>query len=81
MTGMKTIHFPTFFQRLLDRFSSGIIASVLTMSHFVDRFGNDPSMQGAIVSTFNGGCFFGAAGAGWCVEHDHFKFRYSDTLL
>ncbi|KAJ4497443.1 sugar transporter [Lentinula lateritia] len=43
----------------------GIIASVLTMSRFETRFGADPSIQGAIVSTFSGGCFFGAAIAGW----------------
>lgn len=33
---------------------SGIIASVLTMSRFETRFGADPSIQGAIVSTFSG---------------------------
>ncbi|KAJ3755671.1 sugar transporter [Lentinula raphanica] len=43
----------------------GIIASVLTMSRFEARFSANPSIQGAIVSTFSGGCFFGAAIAGW----------------
>ncbi|KAF8896597.1 sugar transporter, partial [Infundibulicybe gibba] len=47
---------------------SGIIASVITMSHYLDRFGDDPSIKGAVVSTFNGGCFFGAAGAGWAND-------------
>ncbi|KAF5386507.1 hypothetical protein D9757_005857 [Collybiopsis confluens] len=46
-------------------YDSGIIASVLTMSHFEKRFGADPSIQGAVVSTFSGGAFFGAATAGW----------------
>ncbi|KAJ3892127.1 sugar transporter [Lentinula edodes] len=46
-------------------YDSGIIASVLTMSRFETRFSADPSIQGAIVSTFSGGCFFGAAIAGW----------------
>ncbi|KIK56699.1 hypothetical protein GYMLUDRAFT_47000 [Collybiopsis luxurians FD-317 M1] len=46
-------------------YDSGIIASVLTMSHFEARFSKRPSIQGAVVSTFSGGCFFGAAVAGW----------------
>ncbi|KAG7089023.1 hypothetical protein E1B28_010734 [Marasmius oreades] len=46
-------------------YDSGIIASVLDMKHFTAKFGNDPDINGAIVSTFNGGCFFGAAAAGW----------------
>ncbi|KAF9259393.1 sugar transporter, partial [Marasmius fiardii PR-910] len=45
--------------------NSGIIASVLDIKHFNAKFGNDPDIDGAIVSTFNGGCFFGAAAAGW----------------
>ncbi|KAF5327163.1 hypothetical protein D9619_004540 [Psilocybe cf. subviscida] len=35
------------------------------MKHYIAHFGNDPDIQGAVVSTFNGGCFFGAAIAGW----------------
>jgi sugar porter (SP) family MFS transporter len=46
-------------------YDSGIISSVLTMKHYIAHFGNDPDIQGAVVSTFNGGCFFGAAAAGW----------------
>ncbi|KAF9007615.1 general substrate transporter [Cyathus striatus] len=38
---------------------------VITMNRYIDRFGDDPSIKGAVVSTFNGGCFFGAMGAGW----------------
>ncbi|KAH9481570.1 High-affinity glucose transporter [Psilocybe cubensis] len=38
------------------------------MDHYVAHFGDDPSIKGAIVSTFNGGCFFGAAGAGWAND-------------
>ncbi|KAG6862033.1 hypothetical protein C0995_008221 [Termitomyces sp. Mi166 len=45
--------------------SLGIIASVITMQHYTAHFTDDPSLQGAVVSTFNGGCFFGAMGAGW----------------
>lgn len=37
------------------------------MDRYTDRFGTDPDIRGAVVSTFNGGCFFGAAGAGWYV--------------
>ncbi|TFK40034.1 sugar transporter [Crucibulum laeve] len=57
-------------------YDSGIIASVLTMKHYVAHFGNDPSIQGAVVSTFNGGCFFGAAGAGWSND----KFGRKRTI-
>jgi len=46
-------------------YDSGIIASVITMKHYNAHFTNDPSIQGAVVSTFNGGCFFGSAAAGW----------------
>ncbi|KAF9485224.1 general substrate transporter [Pholiota conissans] len=46
-------------------YDSGIISSVITMTHYIDHFGDDPNIKGAIVSTFNGGCFIGAAGAGW----------------
>ncbi|KAK7042917.1 hypothetical protein VNI00_008653 [Paramarasmius palmivorus] len=46
-------------------YDSGIIASVLEMQRFKEHFGEDASISGAIVSTFNGGCFFGAAAAGW----------------
>ncbi|CAA7265537.1 unnamed protein product [Cyclocybe aegerita] len=35
------------------------------MDHYIAHFGNDADIKGAVVSTFNGGCFFGAAGAGW----------------
>ncbi|KAF4614243.1 hypothetical protein D9613_007735 [Agrocybe pediades] len=49
-------------------YDSGIIASVITMEHYIAHFGEDPSIKGAIVSTFNGGCFFGAAGAGWAND-------------
>ncbi|EKM78126.1 hypothetical protein AGABI1DRAFT_114945 [Agaricus bisporus var. burnettii JB137-S8] len=44
---------------------SGVIASVITMKHYNARFTSDASIQGAVVSTFNGGCFIGAAFAGW----------------
>ncbi|EJD07134.1 sugar transporter [Fomitiporia mediterranea MF3/22] len=47
-------------------YDSGIIASVITMSHFKNFFHNPASpMIGAVVSTFTGGCFFGAAASGW----------------
>ncbi|KAJ8074284.1 hypothetical protein PM082_012594 [Marasmius tenuissimus] len=45
--------------------SIGIIGTVLALPTFEDKFGKDADIQGAIVSTFNGGCFFGAAAAGW----------------
>ncbi|KAA1467691.1 general substrate transporter [Dentipellis sp. KUC8613] len=47
-------------------YDSGIIASVLTFDSFNDHFNNpSDSLTGAVVSTFNGGCFFGAAAGGW----------------
>ncbi|KAF9442102.1 general substrate transporter [Macrolepiota fuliginosa MF-IS2] len=46
-------------------YDSGIIASVITMKHYNARFTDNANIQGAVVSTFNGGCFFGAAAAGW----------------
>lgn len=47
-------------------YDSGIIASVITMTHFQSFFGNpSSSLIGAVVSTFTGGCFFGAAASGW----------------
>ncbi|KAF8807060.1 hypothetical protein BYT27DRAFT_7242680 [Phlegmacium glaucopus] len=49
-------------------YATGIISSILTMDHYIAHFGNDPNIKGAVVSTFNGGCFFGAAGAGWAND-------------
>ncbi|KXN88486.1 High-affinity glucose transporter [Leucoagaricus sp. SymC.cos] len=46
-------------------YDSGIIASVITMDRYKARFTDDASIRGAVVSTFNGGCFFGSAAAGW----------------
>ncbi|KAI1796985.1 general substrate transporter [Ganoderma leucocontextum] len=49
-------------------YDSGIISSVITFSSFksfVNNPGNYDSLSGAVVSTFTGGCFFGAATAGW----------------
>ncbi|KAF9223529.1 general substrate transporter [Gyrodon lividus] len=47
-------------------YDSGIISSVKSMQQFLDYFDNPSNaMIGAIVSTFNGGCFFGAMGAAW----------------
>jgi len=49
-------------------YDSGIIASVITFQPFKDFIGhpnNYASLSGAVVSTFTGGCFFGAALAGW----------------
>ncbi|KAI0750132.1 general substrate transporter [Daedaleopsis nitida] len=49
-------------------YDSGIIASVITFQSFKDFIGsstNYDSLSGAVVSTFTGGCFFGAAAAGW----------------
>ncbi|TFK45873.1 general substrate transporter [Heliocybe sulcata] len=45
----------------------GIISSVLTFGRFQGYFGFDEAsnLAGAVVSTFTGGCFFGAMGAGW----------------
>ena len=47
---------------------SGIIASVITFPEFkafIGHSSNYDSLSGAVVSTFTGGCFFGAALAGW----------------
>ncbi|KAI0784194.1 general substrate transporter [Abortiporus biennis] len=59
----------------------GIIASVITFDHF-KAFVNDPgnydSLSGAVVSTFTGGCFFGAALAGW--TNDRFGRKRSIQL-
>ncbi|GJE99916.1 MFS sugar transporter [Phanerochaete sordida] len=49
-------------------YDSGIIASVITFPAFKAFIGhpeNYDSLSGAVVSTFTGGCFFGAALAGW----------------
>lgn len=49
-------------------YDSGIIASVITFNAFKSFIGhpeNYNSLSGAVVSTFTGGCFFGAATAGW----------------
>ncbi|PIL35409.1 MFS general substrate transporter [Ganoderma sinense ZZ0214-1] len=49
-------------------YDSGIISSIITFSafkSFVNDPGNYDSLSGAVVSTFTGGCFFGAATAGW----------------
>lgn len=49
---------------------SGIIASVITFptfKGFVGHPNNYDSLSGAVVSSFTGGCFLGAALAGWCV--------------
>ncbi|KAJ8521114.1 hypothetical protein ONZ45_g2150 [Pleurotus djamor] len=54
--------------RLVYEYDSGIIASVITMERYLDRFGTDESVRGAVVSSFNGGCFFGSAAAGWCND-------------
>ncbi|KAF9524840.1 general substrate transporter [Crepidotus variabilis] len=55
---------------------AGIIASVLTMDHYTAHFGDAPDIQGAVVSTFNGGCFIGSAGAGWAND----KFGRKRTI-
>ncbi|KAF9009839.1 general substrate transporter [Hymenopellis radicata] len=64
-----------FYNLFLASFSSigaflfgGIIASVITMKYYLDKFGDDPDIKGAVVSTFNGGCFFGAMLAGWACD-------------
>ncbi|KAF8482245.1 general substrate transporter [Gautieria morchelliformis] len=47
-------------------YDSGIISSILTYSTFNAHFHNpSKALTGAVVSTFTGGCFFGALGAGW----------------
>jgi len=48
-------------------YDSGIVSSIITMEYYIARFSDDPNIKGAVVSTFNGGCFFGAAAAGWLV--------------
>ncbi|KAG6879689.1 hypothetical protein C0992_012987 [Termitomyces sp. T32_za158] len=35
------------------------------MEHYKAHFTDKSTIQGAVVSTFNGGCFFGTMGAGW----------------
>ncbi|KAF8240724.1 general substrate transporter [Tricholoma matsutake] len=57
-------------------YDSGIIASVITMERYLARFGNNPSIRGAVVSTFNGGCFFGAMGGAWAND----KFGRKRTI-
>ncbi|EKM58415.1 uncharacterized protein PHACADRAFT_252717 [Phanerochaete carnosa HHB-10118-sp] len=52
-------------------YDSGIIASVITFSAFKSFIGpasQYDSLSGAVVSTFTGGCFFGAALAGWSSD-------------
>ena len=51
-----------------NRLCSGIIASVITFpafKAFIGRPEDYNSLSGAVVSTFTGGCFFGAMIAGW----------------
>lgn len=56
--------------RTLREDVSGVIASVLTMDEFNSFFHNpSASITGAVVATFTGGCFFGAAMAGWWNDH------------
>lgn len=53
-------------------YDSGIIGSVVSSEFtFFRSFFDNPSdgIIGAIVSTFAGGCFFGAAAAGWLATH------------
>ncbi|CAG7850836.1 High-affinity glucose transporter [Serendipita indica DSM 11827] len=56
----------------LDHSDSGIIGSVVSAEfdqfHSYFKQPND-DIIGAIVSTFAGGCFFGAAAAGWLATH------------
>lgn len=62
-------------------YDSGIISSVITFDHFksfVNNPGNYDSLSGAVVSTFTGGCFFGAALAGW--TNDRFGRKRSIQL-
>ncbi|OSC98277.1 general substrate transporter [Trametes coccinea BRFM310] len=62
-------------------YDSGIISSVITFpafKSFVNNPGNYDSLSGAVVSTFTGGCFFGAAGAGWV--NDRFGRRLTVQL-
>ncbi|VDB92316.1 unnamed protein product [Peniophora sp. CBMAI 1063] len=47
-------------------YDSGVISAVLTMSTFKDHFHNPgDSISAAVVSTFAGGCFLGAAAGSW----------------
>ncbi|RDX57036.1 general substrate transporter [Lentinus brumalis] len=49
-------------------YDSGIIASIITFDSFksfISNPGSYDSLSGAVVSTFTGGCFLGAALAGW----------------
>ncbi|KAI0077861.1 general substrate transporter [Panus rudis PR-1116 ss-1] len=62
-------------------YDSGIIASVITFDSFksfINNPGNYDSLSGAVVSTFTGGCFFGAALAGW--TNDRFGRKRSIQL-
>jgi hypothetical protein len=71
-------------------YDSGVISSVLTMATFKSHFHNPgANLVGAVVSTFNGGCFIGAAAGGWCVTlraHiplrvlSQYTFRLNDKL-
>ncbi|KAI8980052.1 general substrate transporter [Trametes punicea] len=74
----KLLHYRPLSQTFYD---SGIISSVITFSAF-QSFVNNPSdydsLSGAVVSTFTGGCFFGAAGAGWV--NDKFGRRLTVQL-
>lgn len=52
-------------------YDSGIIGSVISpnFKKFHEYFNNpDDSILGAVVSTFAGGCFFGAMSAGWLAD-------------
>ncbi|KAF8589342.1 general substrate transporter [Ramaria rubella] len=50
-------------------YDSGIISSILTLNQFNEHFHNpSKALTGAVVSTFTGGCFFGALGAGWASD-------------
>ncbi|KAI0034200.1 general substrate transporter [Vararia minispora EC-137] len=50
----------------IGSYDSGVISSVLTMKSFGRHFHQpNDNIVGAVVSTFNGGCFFGAAAGGW----------------
>lgn len=49
-------------------YDSGIISSVLAMSQFREQFNLRTDIEGAIVSTFAGGCFIGAAASGWAND-------------
>ncbi|TRM65012.1 general substrate transporter [Schizophyllum amplum] len=53
------------FGAFLFGYDSGIIASVITMDKYLERFGDRDDLTGAVVSTFTGGCFFGSALGAW----------------